>query len=128
MRTIAPILLVLVLGVSGSMLTMSGFGAAWGVDDPSIGPATDQVDEQADAVGPANGSATGPVTSGESSIVGLVVDSSQSIVGVAGSVMLLPITIMNLGFPAWFAIPIGSLAYVIAGIGVIEFATNREWT
>jgi len=128
MRTLAPVLIVLVLGVSGSMLSMAGFAGAWGVSDPGIGAASDQVNEQADDLAPANSSATGPVTSGESSIVGLVVDSSQSIVSVAGSVMLLPITIMQLGFPAWFAVPIGSLAYLIAGIGVVEFATNREWT
>lgn len=130
MRTTAPILIVLCIGVGGGMIGMSGFADAWGAPQPETTGAQEQLEDTSESVNPAGpeGSASGPVSSGESSIVGLVVDGATSIVGIAASVALLPVTLMNLGFPAWFALPLGSLAYLIAGIGVIEFATNREWT
>jgi len=130
MRTTAPILIVLCIGVAGAMIAGSGFADAWGTPEPQTAGAQEQLEEQSDAVNPAGetGSASGPVSSGESSIVGLVVDGSKSIVGFAASVILFPMTLMNLGAPSWFALPLGSIAYLIAGIGVIEFATNRELT
>lgn len=130
MRTIAPILVVLCIGVAGSMIGMSGFADAWGAPQPETGGAQSELEETSEGVNPGGptGSASGPVSSGESSIVGLVVDGSRSIVGIGAAVVLLPVTLMNLGAPPWFALPVGSLAYVVSGIGVIEFATNREWT
>lgn len=130
MRTTAPVLMVLCIGVAGAMITMSGFTDAWGTPEPETGGAQDALEERSEAVNPGGdeGSASGPVSSGESSIVGLIVDGSRALAGLAAAVVLLPITLMNLGAPGWFAIPAGSLAYIVSGIGVIEFATNREWT
>lgn len=129
MRTTAPVLIVLCLGVAGAMISMSGFADVWGTPEPETGGAQSALEERSEAVNPGGdeGSASGPVSSGESSIVGIVVDGSRSLVGIAAAVVLLPVTMMNLGFPAWFALPVGSLAYVVSGIGVIQFATNRDW-
>jgi hypothetical protein len=128
MRTIAPIFIVFVIAVSGSMIGMSGFADAWGVQAPETTGAQEELEETSEQVRPDNGSAEGPVNSGESSIVGLVVDGSTSAAEVGTAVILLPTTLMNLGFPAWFALPLGSIAYLVVGIGVFEFATNRELT
>lgn len=128
MRTIAPVLLVLVIGTSGMMLGMSGFTDAWGSEPPQTDAAAEEVESGAGSVGPDDEPVSGPVTSGESNIVGLIVDGLSTLVGIAGAVLVLPVTLMNLGFPAWFAIPVGSVAEGIVGIGIIEFATQREWT
>ena len=128
MRTLAPIMIVLCIGVAGSMIGMSGFADAWGSPDVETTAAEEELEENAESVNPETGSAEGPVSSGESSIVGIVVDGSRSLVNIAAATVLLPATLMNLGFPAWFALPIGSIAYLVAGVGVIEFATNRDWS
>ncbi len=127
MRTIMPVLVVLAIGVAGAMLGMSGFESAWGAEPPSVEPASSQVNESAGSVGVEEGPVEGPVNSGESSIVGIVVDGLQSLTDIAGAVLVLPVTLMNLGFPAWFSIPVGAVAEALVGIGIIEFATNRVW-
>lgn len=127
MRTIATVVAVLVIGTSGLMLGMSGFEAAWGAEPPQTDAAADEVEKGAGNVGPNEKPVTGPVTSGDSSIVGIIVDGITSLIKLAGAVIVLPATLMNLGFPAWFAIPIGSLAELIAGIGLIQFASKRDW-
>jgi hypothetical protein len=127
MRTIAPVLLVFTIAVAGSMLGLSGFGAAWGAEPPQTQAAQDQLDQQSDAANPNNEPIAGPVSSGESDIVGLIASGLGSITDAAAAVVLLPWTLIELNFPAWFAIPIGSIGYLLAGIGVIQFATNREW-
>ena len=128
MRTLAPIMIVLCIGVAATMVGMAGFADAWGSPDVETTAAEEELDQNADSVAPQEGSAEGPVSSGESSIVGIIVDGSRSLVGIAAAVALLPATLMNLGFPAWFALPLGSIAYLVAGVGVIEFATNRNWS
>lgn len=119
-------LLVLALGTSAMMLGMAGFGEAWGADPPPS-PAKESVNGSADQVGPTNEPISGPVTTGESSIVGLIITGLFQVSRLAAKVVLLPVTLMELGFPAWFAIPIGSLAEGIVGIGLIQFATKRKW-
>lgn len=128
MRTIFVVFVVVTVGVSGMMLGMAGFADTWGAEPPRTDAAADQVNQSADNVGPDSGPVEGPVTSSDGSIVGLIVSGLGSLVNIAGAVVLLPVTLMNLGAPAWFAIPVGSLAELIVGIGIIEFATQREWT
>lgn len=127
-RTTIPVLVVLALGTAAVMLGMSGFADVWGSPTPQVERAGDHVNESAASVSPQNGSVQGPVSSGDSSIVGLIADGLGSLTDIAGGVVLLPLTLIKLGFPRWFAIPIGSLAELIVGIGLFEFATNREWT
>lgn len=128
MRTIAAVGVVLALGVAGMMLGMSGFADAWGASPPKTTAAQEELNKSAGEVGPGNTPVSGPVSSADSSIVGLISSGLGGAVKVAGAVILLPLTLVNLGFPAWFAVPLGLLAQVITGIGIIEFATNREWT
>ena len=127
MRGTAPVLIVLVLGVAGMMLGASGFDDAWGAEPPKTGAAQEQV-ENSSKINPSNDPISGPVSSGDSSIVGLISSGIGSIVQFAGAVALLPVTLINLGFPAWFAGPLGLLAQVVAAVSIIQFATNREWS
>jgi hypothetical protein len=128
MRTLASVLVVFAIAVAGSMMALSGFGAVWGADPPQTQAAQDQLDDSAAQANPNDEPISGPVSSGESDIVGLIANGSSAIVDFAAAVVLLPITLIKMGFPAWFALPIGSVAYLIAGVGAIEFVTNREWT
>lgn len=128
MRTTMPVLMVFAIAVAGSMLALSGFGAAWGAEPPQTAAAQEQLNDSAAQANPNDQPVAGPVSSGQSDVVGLIANGLGSIVDFAGAVALLPLTLINLGFPVWFAVPLGSVAYLLAGIGIIEFGTNREWT
>jgi len=137
MRTIYPVLVVLALGVSGAMIGGSGFADVWGAPTPETDVAQEQVEKNSEKLNPNEKNdkpnqddkavVEGPVSSDDSSIVGIVVDSLDSIVDLAAATAVLPVTLQNLGFPMWFAGPIGSVVYIFSGIGVIQFATNRRW-
>jgi len=128
MRTIAPLFAVLAIAVAGGMLGASGFADAWGADPPQTTAAQDDLNSSASDLAPSNKPVSGPVSAADSSVVGLIASGLGGIVDAAGAVALLPVTLTNLGFPAWFAYPLGLLAQLITGIGIVEFATNREWT
>jgi hypothetical protein len=128
MRTITPVLLVFAIAAASLMLAGSGFAGAWGAEPPQTAAAQSQLNQSAGQANPNDNPISGPVSSGESDIVGLIANGLGSIVDFAGAVILLPITLVQMGFPKWFAYPLGSVAYIIAGVGVIEFGTNREWS
>jgi len=126
MRTQYPLIIVLCFAVMFGMFAGSGFNAI--VDgDRSTGQAQDELDSQANDSAIENGSGiAGDQSPGdEGSLVGVVISGSQTILSVLGMVALLPITLQNLGFPTWFALPIGSVAYVVAGIGFVQFVSGR---
>lgn len=127
MRTIAPVLIVFALGVSGAMIGLSGFEDAWGADAPETSAAQEELEGAAADADPNEEPISGPVTFGEGNIVGLIANGLSTVTSFAGAVALLPVTLINIGFPAWFSIPIGMLGYFLAGVGLIQFATNREW-
>lgn len=126
-RTTMPVFIVIAIGVAGMMLGMSGFSAAWGADPPKTEAAQEEVNESAD-LGPTSKPISGPVSSSDSSTVGLIASGLGSLTDFAGSVAHLPQTLIALNFPMWFSVPLGSVAAGLVGIGIIEFAINREWT
>lgn len=128
MRTIAPLLVVLAIAVSGGMLGASNFQSAWGGEPPQTTAAQGELNNSSSDLAPSSQPVSGPVSAADSSVVGLIASGLSGIVEAAGAVALLPLTLINLGFPAWFSIPLGLLAQLITGIGIIEFATNREWS
>jgi len=128
MNTTTPVLLVLSIGVAGLMLSMSGFAGVWGAPVPQTQGAQEEVEDSASDLSPGEGPNEGPVNSGESSVIGLITNALSAITSIAGAILLLPVTLMEIGFPPFFAVPIGLLAQIIGGIGLLEFATNREWS
>lgn len=126
MKGTYPVMLVLALGIASMMWGMSGIGAVYGgpQDDLQTGEAVENTANESSVEG--YDADAGPNQGGN--IVGLIFDGIGRIVSVAGMVVLLPLEIHNLGFPWWFAVPVGMLAQTIAGISIIEFATQREWT
>lgn len=124
---VPAVMVVLAIGMATMMLAGAGFADAWGSPAPQSSAAQDQLNESSGDLNPENQPVSGPVSSGESEVVGLIANGLGTLVDLGGAVALLPWTLIDLGFPAWFAAPAGSLAYILVGVSVIEFATNREW-
>jgi hypothetical protein len=131
-RTIAFVIFVFALGVSFSIVGATGIADTWGlVDAPGGGEVERQLEDSA-----ANSSAgnedqlSGDVgkSGGETNLIGLVVAGVQTIGRVAAAIILLPLTLVELGMPVYAAVPVGFFAQIITGIGIVEFATGREYT
>jgi hypothetical protein len=128
MRTLVPMMIVLALAVAGMMLTGGAFASEWGAQPPSTEQAQAGLNDSAGDVNPQSGPIEGPVAQTDGSIIGLIGSGLGTITKIGGAVATLPLTLVNLGFPAWFAYPLGLIGQLLVGIGIIEFAINREWT
>lgn len=120
---------MLCLAVAFGLFAGSGFNAIVGVDNAGGDQATDELQDQADdsAVDEEEDVEGSRAASDEGSLVGVIISAGQSIMEITTMVALLPLTLRNLGFPAWFAAPIGSLVYVVSGIGILQFITGRVY-
>lgn len=129
MRTTFPVVLVLAMAVAAAFFGGSGFNALV-QGDQNTGALEDEVVSAANdsAVKENEGLSAGRAGGGSDDIVGLIVSGGQSIFGFAGMIALLPLSLQNLGFPPWFALPIGSVFYILVTVGVIQFVTGRIWS
>lgn len=119
--------MVLSVGVAAMMLGMSGFTAAWGAPAPQTDAAVSELNRSNENFNASDPPVEGPVSSTDSSFIGLLTSGLQSVVDVAAAVVVLPLTLINLGFPAWFSVPLGLLAQFLTAVGVVQFATKRDW-
>lgn len=124
MRTNFVWFLVLAMGIAALMWGLAG------VDSALTGPsATDdlesgsELESQAPDEARVNGSANS--NDGESDIVGLILAGGAGLGNFINMAILLPIELQRLGFPQWFAYPIGLGVQVLALVGLIQFVTNR---
>jgi hypothetical protein len=127
MKTTYPVLVVMALAVASLMWGMSGIGSLYTDDRMSeiqSGEDLEKTSENSSVHG-YNASA-GPNEGGN--IFGLIISGAVRVSRIAGMVVLLPLELYTLGFPWWFAAPVGTLIELIVGIGILEFVTNREWT
>lgn len=131
MRTIKVVLIVAAMGTAALMWSMSGVGAIYGTDDPVDGfEAGEKIQEEGNASAVSedgNFSASADNSGGADNIVGVVLSGATAITDFAGMVALLPWELQRLGFPPFFAFPVGFLAQAIAGIGVVQFAAGRVY-
>lgn len=132
MRTIAFTLAAFVLAVSFAVVAGSGLAGIYGANQaPQASDLSDEVNESADQSAAGNEDAfAGEVSqtdSGDSSLIGWITSGGSAIASGAGVVAALPIALINLGAPPLFAWPVGGLVQIIAGWGVIQFATGRVW-
>jgi len=102
------------------------FGAAPG--DADTARTLDDVGEQASVdEDTENSGLAGDVTGdNEPTIVGLAISAGSFVTELVVAVGLLPVALMRLGFPQYFAVPVGSIAQVIAFVGLAQFVTGRE--
>jgi hypothetical protein len=127
MRTTLPLVIVLAMMITAGFFAGSGFNGL--VDgEANIDPLEQEVEERsADSVtGSGNFSASRSGTE-DGSIVGLVVSGAQDVIEFTSLVVLLPITLQQIGFPVWFALPIGAVLQIIVSIGVLQFITGRVY-
>jgi hypothetical protein len=125
MRTNFLLAMVMSLALAGALITGSGFAALVGQGDPT-GGISENVNKTAKNTTLDDGKLSGEnAPSDDDSIISLIIDGGKEIGDIVGMVTLLPLTLMNMGFPAWFAIPVGAPVTIIASIGVIQFVTGR---
>lgn len=127
MRTQFPVAVMLAFAVMFAMFAGSGFNTIVRGDAQGGDQLADELGEQANDSAVANNeSVSGSrAASDEGSLVGVIIGAGQSLMQIVGMVALLPLTLQNLGFPTWFATPVGSIVYVVAGIGILQFITGR---
>jgi len=131
MRTIAALVFVLALGVSFSIVSATGLAGVLGADRAPDGSQVEQnLDESAgqSPVGDDDALAGGVSQTGDANLIGVIITAGELAADFAAGVILLPVTLSNLGLPLYAAAPLGLFIQTITGIGVIEFLSNREWT
>jgi len=124
---------VLAFGVAFALLAGSGIGAAVFGENPGDAEtartlediASDASVDKDDAEG-GSGLSADVVGDNEPTLVGVAISGGQFLTTLVASVALLPITLMRLGFPGYFAVPVGGVAQVIAFIGLIQFVRTGE--
>lgn len=130
-RTLYPILVVAALGTASLIWGLSGFGAVF-VDDNSVDAgqsAADQLEGEANSsVASDEGEFEASARSGnEDNIVGVILSGIQGILGFVTMAALLPVELRRIGFPYYFAYPVGILVQTIVGVGFLQFATGRVY-
>ena len=131
MRTKSVVGVVLCFGLAfallgGSEIGMLIFGEQDGSEPTAetLGDIANEssVDEESDGDG-LSADVTGD---NEPTLVGLSISAGQFAAQLVASVALLPLTLARLGFPTYFAYPVGGIAQIIAFIGLAQFVSGRE--
>lgn len=132
MQTKSILGVVLAFGVAFTLLSGSGIGASVFGESPGDSATTETLDDIAGDAEVDEDSETGGLRGdvagdNEPTVVGLAISAGQFGTQLVAAVGLLPITLMQLGFPEYFAIPVGGLAQIVAFIGLAQFVTGRIW-
>jgi hypothetical protein len=132
MQTKTVLGLVLAFGVAFSLLAGSGIGAAIFGASPGDAQTSRTIDDaanQSTVDKEAEGGGLGADVTGdnEPTLVGVAISGGRFAAQLVGSVALLPVTLMRLGFPAYFAVPVGGVAQIIAFIGLVQFVRGTEY-
>jgi len=128
MRTKFAFAIALSLGLMLAMFAGSGFNALVQGDQADADQLSDKVNASANESSAGQGEFSGDRSGNDdSSIIGLVVSGARSLGQIVGIVAFLPKTLVALGFPRWFTVPIGWGLTLLLAIGVIQFATGRTF-
>ncbi|OYR65175.1 hypothetical protein [Halorubrum ezzemoulense] len=115
---------VMSLAVMFALISGSGVGAEiFGVEKETTG--LDKLSEAAEENKDPEFSVVSAVA--QAPFVGAILQFGDMVRTFVTVVGLLPIYLGRLGFPLWFATPIGVLAQLIASIGVFQVVTGREF-
>lgn len=132
MRTKTVLGVVLAFGVSFALLSGSGIGAAVFGESPGDAESSrtlDDISKDASVDPDSEGSGLSADVGGdnEPTLVGVAISGGRFAASLVAAVGLVPVTLMRLGFPAYFAVPVGGVAQVIAFIGLIQFIRGTEY-
>ena len=132
MRTKGAIGVILAFGLAFALMSGSGIGAVVFGENPDDAESSGTLDELIDGADVDEDEDGGGGLSGnigddnEPTVTGFVISGAQFITELVRAVALLPLTLMRLGFPSYFAVPVGGIAQIIAFVGLIQFVTGRE--
>jgi hypothetical protein len=122
MRAMFAVALALSMAMAGLFMVGSGFNDVVGQEDKASTIAGELEDK-------ANTSDTTFDSSARSeddgSIAGFIISGTSDVVGIIWMVVAIPATLRNIGFPEWFAYPIGLGFYTLVAIGIAQFASGR---
>jgi hypothetical protein len=124
---------VLCFGLAFALVAGSGLGAAvFGEDAGGAETSRTLEDIQSeasvdeDAKNAEGGLSADIGTDNEPTLVGVAISGGQFLTSLVGAVALLPVTLMRLGFPNYFAVPVGGIAQILAFIGLVQFIRTGE--
>ncbi|MDB2293685.1 hypothetical protein PM085_15620 [Halorubrum ezzemoulense] len=121
---------VLAFGVFFSLAAGSGVGATIFGASPGDAETSRTLEDISDeaSVDPDEGGGIDADVAGdnEPTTVGVALSGGAFLANLVGAVALLPVTLGRIGFPYWFAVPIGGAAQVIATVGIYQFISGRE--
>lgn len=132
MRTKGAIGVILAFGLAFALMSGSGIGAVVFGENPDDAESSGTLDELIDGADVDEDEDGGGGLSGnigddnEPTVTGFVISGAQFITELVRAVALLPLTLMRLGFPSYFAVPVGGIGQIIAFVGLIQFVTGRE--
>jgi hypothetical protein len=131
MRSKSVLGVVLAFGVVFSLAAGSGIGATVFGESPGDAESARTLedissDAEVDTDSEGGGIAADVAGDREPTVVGVAISGGQFVVQLVGAVALLPVTLMRLGFPNYFAVPVGGVAQVIAVVGLFQFVSGRE--
>lgn len=131
MQSKTIMLMVLSFGVAFALLAGSGIGPAVFGESPggaqttkTVGDVAGDADIDPDSEG--EGLSADVAGDNEPTLVGVAISGGQFVAQLVAMVTIFPYTLLRLGFPAYFAVPIGSVAQIIVFIGLIQFVRGTE--
>lgn len=133
MRSKSVIGVVLAIGLASALLGGSGVGAAVFGEQPAGADSARTLedigeDASVDADDKDSGLVGDVAGDNEPTVIGLAIAAGAFITRLVAAVALVPLALSRLGFPLWFAAPVGSILEIIAFIGLAQFVTGRELT
>jgi len=124
---------VLCFGLAFALVAGSGLGAAVFGESPGDAETSRTLEDiqseasvDEDAKNSDGGLSADIGTDNEPTLVGVAISGGQFLTSLVGAVALLPVTLTRLGFPSYFAIPVGGIAQIIAFIGLVQFIRTGE--
>lgn len=122
MRAAFALALALSMAMAGLFMAGSGFNAAVG-QDGSTPTISGSLEDRGNSSSVDFSSSARSEDDG--SIAGFIISGTSEVVSMFGMVLLMPLTLRQLGFPQWFAYPIGLGFYVLVTLGIAQFAAGR---
>lgn len=127
MRSNFAVALVIAFALTGMMFGMSGFTDAIGhsEDTTTLEDAVNASADQGAVDDEGSGLSGDPRIPNDGTLIGFIVQGASQLLNVMMMVLLLPNTMTKLGFPFWFAMPVGVGLQIVASIGFVQFAVGR---
>lgn len=124
MRTTFVMVVVIIMGITSLMFAGSGFNSAVGMDRAgSVGDEVSGTAQSEGIFGAGGQFDTGEA--GDDGMFGLVVGGASIVLEFFSLGGVFDDTLKALGFPDWFADPIGVVAQILLTIGFIQWVTGR---